>query len=111
MGLMVGVFLLTACQAVTGRTLGQNIDDSNLTATVKAQLARERISTLTRIDVDSNGGVVSLNGTVESAEQRIRAEQSHAASAGCDESSIICRFNDSARPRQSNVGPLWTGNR
>ncbi len=74
-GLIVGVFLMIACQAVTGRTLGQNIDDSNLTAMVKAQLAREKISTLTRIDVDSNGGVVSLNGTVESTEQRARAEQ------------------------------------
>lgn len=73
--LTVGAFLLLACQAVTGRTVGQNIDDSNLTAAVKTQLARDKISTLTRIDVDSNGGVVSLNGTVESAEQRTRAEQ------------------------------------
>lgn len=73
--LTIGAFLLLACQAVTGRTVGQNIDDSNLTAAVKTQLARDKISTLTRIDVDSNGGVVSLNGTVESAEQRTRAEQ------------------------------------
>jgi osmotically-inducible protein OsmY len=30
---------------------------------------------LTRIDVDTNGGVVALNGTVESADQRARAEE------------------------------------
>jgi osmotically-inducible protein OsmY len=63
------------CQATTGRTTGQNIDDSNTTAAVKAQLAQDKVSTLTRIDVDTNGGVVALNGTVESAEQRARAEQ------------------------------------
>jgi hyperosmotically inducible periplasmic protein len=69
------VFLLVGCQAMTGRTAGQNIDDSNTTAAVKAQLARDKVSSLTRIDVDTNDGVVALNGTVESAEQRGRAEQ------------------------------------
>ena len=67
--------LLGGCQATTGRTTGQNIDDSNTTAAVKAQLAKDKASSLTRIDVDTNGGVVALNGTVESAEQRARAEQ------------------------------------
>ena len=67
--------LLGGCQAVTGRTAGQNIDDSNTTAAVKTQLARDKVSSLTRIDVDTNAGVVSLNGTVESAEQRAQAEQ------------------------------------
>jgi hyperosmotically inducible protein len=69
------VWMLAGCQAVTGRTLGENIDDTNLTAAVKTQLARDKVSSLTRIDVDSNSGVVSLNGTVESAEQKSRAEQ------------------------------------
>jgi hyperosmotically inducible protein len=69
------IFVLGGCQAMTGRTAGQNIDDSNTTAAVKTQLARDKVSSLTRIDVDTNGGVVALNGTVESAEQRARAEQ------------------------------------
>ena len=68
-------FMLGGCQAMTGRTAGQNIDDSDTTAAVKARLAQDKISSLTRIDVDTNGGVVALNGTVESAEQRARAEQ------------------------------------
>ena len=72
---LVLVLTLGGCQATTGRTAGQNIDDSNTTAAVKARLAEDKISSLTRIDVDTNGGVVALNGTVESAEQRARAEQ------------------------------------
>jgi hypothetical protein len=67
--------VFAGCQAVAGETLGQNSDDTNLTAAVKAQLAREKCSTLTRIDVDTNRSVVSLNGNVESTEQRARAEQ------------------------------------
>jgi hyperosmotically inducible protein len=67
--------ILGGCEAITGRTAGQNLDDSNITAAVKAQLGQDRLSTLTRIEVDTNDGVVALNGTVESAEQRARAEQ------------------------------------
>ncbi len=72
---IIMIFALGGCQAVTGRTAGQNLDDTNITAAVKGRLAQDKLSTLTRIDVDTNGGVVSLNGTVESAEQRARAEQ------------------------------------
>lgn len=72
---LVLVFMLGGCEAITGRTAGQNIDDSNTTAAVKTQLARDKASSLTRIDVDTNGGVVALNGTVESADQRARAEE------------------------------------
>jgi hyperosmotically inducible periplasmic protein len=66
---------LWGCQAMTGRTAGENLDDTNVTAAVKAQLGQDKLSTLTRIEVDTNDGVVALNGTVESAEQRARAEQ------------------------------------
>src|SRR5262249_9213953 len=72
LGVMV---LLGACQSTTGRTLGQNIDDSSITASVKAKLAAEKIATLTRIDVDTNQGVVALNGTVQTTEMRTRAEE------------------------------------
>lgn len=65
--------LIGGCQSVTGRTVGQNIDDANITAAVKAELAREKTSSLLRIDVDTNNRVVSLNGTVESREDRERA--------------------------------------
>jgi hyperosmotically inducible protein len=69
------VMLLAACQSTTGRTLGENIDDAGITTTVKAKLAAEKIATLTRIDVDTNQGVVALNGTVQSESMKVRAEQ------------------------------------
>jgi hyperosmotically inducible protein len=67
--------LLAACQSMTGETLGENIDDTGITAAVKSKLAAEKISTVTRIDVDTNRGVVALNGTVKTADDRLRAEQ------------------------------------
>jgi hyperosmotically inducible protein len=66
---------LAGCQAMTGQTLGQNIDDSTLTTSVKTQLARDKFGTLTRVGVDTYNGVVSLNGVVSSAEEKARAEE------------------------------------
>jgi hyperosmotically inducible periplasmic protein len=68
-------WVLTGCQALTGRTLGQNIDDSNITGAVKTQLARDKASSVLRIDVDTTDGVVALNGVVETPEQKARAEE------------------------------------
>jgi hypothetical protein len=69
------LWVLAGCQALTGDTLGQNIDDTTITTTVKTKLAAEKGTTLTRIQVDTNRGVVQLSGTVESAAVRSRAEQ------------------------------------
>lgn len=67
--------LLAACQATTGRTAGQNVDDAALTTRVNAALVSDKPSNFTRIDVDTTNGVVALNGTVETPEQKARAEQ------------------------------------
>ena len=72
---LVVMMLLAACQSTTGKTLGENIDDAGITTAVKAKLAAEKVSTLTRIDVDTNQGVVALNGTVKTVEDKVRAEQ------------------------------------
>ena len=69
------MFLLTGCQAMTGETMGENIDDTTITTTVKAKLAAEKGTTLTRVQVDTNRSVVQLSGVVESAADRARAEQ------------------------------------
>lgn len=69
------VFALGGCQATTGRTAGRNVDDATLTGSVKTKLATDKLSSLTRIDVDTTNGIVSLNGVVESAEQRARAQE------------------------------------
>jgi osmotically-inducible protein OsmY len=60
---------------MTGETAGQNVDDSTITASVKTKLAADKIGSLTRIDVDTTRQVVSLNGIVDSPEQKARAEQ------------------------------------
>jgi len=60
---------------MTGETAGQNVDDSTITASVKTKLAADKIGSLTRVDVDTTRQVVSLNGIVESPEQKARAEQ------------------------------------
>ena len=74
-GILV-LMALSACQSMTGETVGQNIDDTNITAAVKTKLATgEKASTLTRINVDTVRGVVSLNGVVASEQDRARAEQ------------------------------------
>ena len=69
------VWLLSGCQALTGETMGQNIDDTNITTSVKTKLAAEKGITLTRVQVDTNRGVVQLTGVVDSAADRNKAEQ------------------------------------
>ena len=66
---------LAGCQAMTGETMGEHIDDTTITTTVKAKLAAEKGTTLTRVQVDTNRGVVQLSGVVETAGERSRAEQ------------------------------------
>jgi len=73
-GLVLIVALMAGCQSMTGSTAGQNVDDSTITASVKTKLATEKLSTVTRVEVDTVRSVVSLNGVVESAEQRSRVE-------------------------------------
>ena len=67
--------LSIGCAALTGKTAGRNVDDATISATVKTNLAAERAATLTRIDVDTNEGVVYLNGVVDSAAMKQRAAE------------------------------------
>jgi osmotically-inducible protein OsmY len=67
--------VVTGCQTLTGKTAGQNIDDTTITASVKSKLVADKASNLTRVDVDTNRGTVYLNGSVDTAEHKARAEQ------------------------------------
>jgi hyperosmotically inducible periplasmic protein len=69
------LWFLSGCQALTGETLGEHIDDTTITSTVKTRLAAEKGTTLTRIQVDTDRGVVQLSGVVENAAEKARAEQ------------------------------------
>jgi len=64
------LFLMTGCQAMTGQTMGETIDDSYITGAVKTQLASDKMVSLTRVEVETNNGVVYLTGQVQTAEQR-----------------------------------------
>jgi osmotically-inducible protein OsmY len=64
------VFFMTGCQAMTGQTMGETIDDSYITGAVKTQLAADKMVSLTRVEVETNNGVVYLTGQVQTAEQR-----------------------------------------
>lgn len=54
--------------AEAGLTAGQYIDDATLTTKVKTALLSDSLTSLFRISVTSNQGIVTLNGTVDKAE-------------------------------------------
>ena len=67
---LVVLFFMTSCQAMTGQTVGESMDDSMITSSVKTQLASDKLVTLTRVEVETNNGIVYLTGQVQTAEQR-----------------------------------------
>jgi osmotically-inducible protein OsmY len=67
---LVVLLFMTGCQAMTGETMGQNIDDGTLTSYVKTKLASDKLVTLSRVGVETNNGVVYLTGEVETGEQK-----------------------------------------
>ena len=73
--LLATLLVVSGCTSMTGQTAGQYIDDATITTEVKAKLTGEKAANFTRIDVDTTNQVVTLNGIVESADQRARAEQ------------------------------------
>jgi hyperosmotically inducible protein len=73
--LLVIVLAAVACQTATGKRAGTAIDDATITASVKSRLVADKAANLTRVDVDTNSGTVYLNGTVDTAEQKAKAEQ------------------------------------
>lgn len=66
---------VAGCTPMTGQTAGQYVDDSTITASVKAKLVADKAANLTRVDVDTTNKVVTLNGIVESPDEKLRAEQ------------------------------------
>jgi hyperosmotically inducible periplasmic protein len=64
---------LVACSST--RTPGTQVDDATITTSVKAKLAADGDINPFNIDVDTNEGVVTLQGRVEKEEARTKAEQ------------------------------------
>lgn len=72
---LVVLSVTAGCRSMTGKTVGENVDDASITAAVKSKLTADRAANLTRVDVDTNRGTVYLNGSVDTADQRAHAEQ------------------------------------
>lgn len=64
-------FYTAGCSAMTGKSTGEYIDDAAITTKEKAALLREHI----HVNVDTNAGIVALNGAVNTPEEKSRAEQ------------------------------------
>ena len=71
MTMLVGLGASTA--SAQSRRIGQVIDDTMITAEVKAKLAAEKLSNLTKITVTTRDGVVTLGGAVDDAERAATA--------------------------------------
>jgi osmotically-inducible protein OsmY len=68
---------------VAGGEAGTKLDEAALLAKVKAKLANDvGLSTVTGVDVDVNGDVVTLRGTVSAPEQKQLAERAAGQVAG-----------------------------
>jgi hyperosmotically inducible protein len=63
------------CRSTTGQSFGTNLNDSQITAEVKRKLTANRASNLTRVNVETVDGNVSLMGTVATPGDRARAEE------------------------------------
>ncbi len=64
---------LVSCTAMTGKSAGRNVDDASITTAVKAKLATSHVTSLTRIGVDTDNGVVYLNGIVPTSAEKSEA--------------------------------------
>ena len=64
------------------QTAGEAVDDAVVTAKVKARLVDDPLTKAYQIDVETFKGTVQLNGVVDSAQARSRAEQLAGAVGG-----------------------------
>lgn len=77
------VFFQTGCAGTaTSASTGEYIDDTAITAKVKAAFVRDPIVKALDVQVETFKGVVQLSGFVETPEQKSRAEQIARSTSG-----------------------------
>jgi osmotically-inducible protein OsmY len=75
-GLVAAALLFGAgCSRDDGKTAGQTIDDSAISAKVKTAFAQDPGVRAVDVKVDTHLGAVQLSGWANSAEEKARAEQ------------------------------------
>lgn len=67
---ILALMTLTGCGSITGRSAGTWASDKATTAKVKTALAGTRAASMTKVDVDTNSGVVFLTGRVATEQTR-----------------------------------------
>jgi hyperosmotically inducible protein len=76
------VALALVASSAWGETIGAAVDDAALTAKVKTSLIENPATKARQINVETNNGVVQLNGFVDSAVAKAEAEKAAKAIAG-----------------------------
>ena len=72
---VMGIFMLIAAAACDGdKTTGEAIDDTVITSTIKTKLLADSGVSGFDIDVDTDKGVVELNGMVSTEAESRKAE-------------------------------------
>ena len=83
--LVIAIVATTAVAPVVraqDRTIGEKVDDATITASVKTKLISERAKNMVAVNVDTKDGVVHLQGTVPTVEDRFQAERLARATKG-----------------------------
>ena len=75
LALVAAALLVGAGCSREGKTTGQTIDDSAISAKVKAAFAQDPGVRAIDVKVDTHLGAVQLSGWASSAEEKARAEQ------------------------------------
>jgi hyperosmotically inducible protein len=73
--LLLVALVASACESMTGRSTGRYVDDTTISAKVKAKLVGDKGSNLTRVGVNTVNGVVHLDGVVDSVHDKVMAEE------------------------------------
>lgn len=101
MVMTAALLLGSACSATrTQQSAGEVIDDSVLTAKVKAELIEDPVTKAHQINVETYRGVVQLGGFVDNAEQKDRATKVASSVTGVKEVRNDLRIN----PPQQTAG-------
>lgn len=70
------IFLAAGCKTLTGETAGHHLDDTTITAAIKAKLVtQDRIGSLTRIGVKTVENTVYLSGKVTTPQEKNQVEE------------------------------------
>ena len=72
-------------QTTGGRDTGEVVNDTAITASIKTDLLKDPDLSVLKIDVDTKGGVVTLNGLTSDEAARSRAEKMASAVKGVKE--------------------------